>query len=268
MNRSQEFFRYFSESNIPLPNKIKPKTKIPQYNNEASKFIQQSKEINMRLQNAISVVHQLNSLVNGNNVLGENDPKIQQMIIQLQGELSFVDVQINELEKMPSTQNHTASMAQTLRKSLADVTKEFKQTIQVRGENISKINQRRKKIGNINQSFNNFSTSYSPDEVEIILPQNDLIMTEHLEDRYNMVRDVEISVTKISEMFSKLSQIIASHDYEIERIDQNTRLALDNFTSGQKQLEQYFDKVKNNKWLILKIFAILIVFALVFILIM
>jgi len=44
--------------------------------------------------------------------------------------------------------------------------------------------------------------------------------------------------------------------------------ALDNVMEGQKQMEAYYQKVKNNKWFILKIFAVLFVFALIFILIM
>jgi len=268
MDRTKEFFRYLADTNVPISSKSSRRPQSGNYNNDTSKFVIQSKEINLRLQNSMVLVQKLNDLVKGDNVLGENDANIQQLIIQLQGELSFVESQINELEKSPNSKQHTASMAQTLRKSLIEVTKDFKVAIQARGENVQKVNQRRKRIGYITPTPNVYSTSYNEQEVEIPMNNMDVAMEEQLNERYDMVRSVETSVTKISEMFAKLSEIIASHDYEIERIDQNTKAALESFKEGEKNIEEFYNKVKNNKWLILKIFAVLLVFALIFILIM
>jgi hypothetical protein len=44
------------------------------------------------------------------------------------------------------------------------------------------------------------------------------------------------------------------------RIDSNMDLTLDNVESGHQQLLRYYENVMGNRWLVLKIFALLLVF--------
>ena len=90
---------------------------------------------------------------------------------------------------------------------------------------------------------------------------------EQLNERLDTVQNLERQTTNIYKMFTDLFEMIAAKDYDIVRIDENLQDALDNLNEGQRQMEKYYEKVKNNKWFILKIFAVLFVFAMIFILI-
>ena len=87
------------------------------------------------------------------------------------------------------------------------------------------------------------------------------------QERYDMVRNVEQSISEITDMLVRLSEIIASHDYSIDRIDDMANDTMNSLERGHTELEKYWNRVRSNKCLMLKIFLILIVFALIFILI-
>jgi hypothetical protein len=49
------------------------------------------------------------------------------------------------------------------------------------------------------------------------------------------------------------------------RIDENVDETLSNVTSAQAQLLKYFNGMNSNKWLLLKVFSVLMVFLLLFV---
>ena len=126
---------------------------------------------------------------------------------------------------MRSQPQHAEKVTQNLRRNLASVNEDFKNVIQERGEMIEKLVERRKR--NIGASSygsyansSSFSSVYgrNDDEVEIPMASNQMLI-EQQQERYDMVRNVEQSIFEIMDMLVRLSEIIASHDYSIDRID-------------------------------------------------
>jgi t-SNARE complex subunit (syntaxin) len=110
-----------------------------------------------------------------------------------------------------------------------------------------------------------YNTIYSPDDIP--RPQLDQVLVENQRNRYEAVRSVESSVHEVSKMFAELSELIVRDDYTIMRIDESVDDALENMERGHSELIKYYEKVKGNKCLMIKIFGVIIVFLLVFILI-
>lgn len=123
----------------------------------------------------------------------------------------------------------------------------------------------RRNIFESNEFQGGFQTIYGEDEVGILVNQQ--IPQINHQERLDQVAYIERSVNEIMDMFSKLANLISIQDYEIERIDQNAQETLSNIEQAKEQLGQYYNKIKGNRGLILKIFMILIIFVLVFILI-
>ncbi|OHT06634.1 SNARE domain containing protein [Tritrichomonas foetus] len=260
MNRTSEFFKYLKQER-----QSSEQPKISQTRKQTP-FSDGAQDVNRRLIHASETISTLRSLVKGGNILGQDDIQIQELIVNLNKELGIIDQRIKDVEKMKSQPQHAANVAQALRRNLAMVTEDFKSVIQERSEIIQKLTERRKNIGTASSSPAAFATLYgNGDEVEI--PMQGQALIEQQRERYDMVRNVEQSITEILDMLVKLSEIIASHDYEIDRIDQFATETMDGIEKGHSELIKYFDKVKSNKCLMLKIFAILIFFAIIFILI-
>ena len=49
------------------------------------------------------------------------------------------------------------------------------------------------------------------------------------------------------------------------RIDENVEDTLSNVTSAQAQLLKYLNSISSNRWLVLKVFAVLLVFLVLFV---
>ncbi|KAK8882120.1 Syntaxin-5 [Tritrichomonas musculus] len=268
MNRTSEFFKYLNQerSTNAIQRHNQPRRQTP--------FSDLSQDINRRLLHCSETIDTLSSLVRGGNILGQDDVQIQELIVTLNKDLAIIDQKIKEIEKMKSQPQHAEKVAQSLRRNLASVTEDFKSVIQERAEMKEKLAERRKRnIGtsSYSSSYGNspsFSTVYGGNDDEVEIPMGTTqMLVEQQQERYDMVRNVEQSISEISDMLVRLSQIIASHDYSIDRIDDMANETMNSLEKGQAEIEKYWKRVKSNKCLMLKIFLVLIVFALIFILI-
>ncbi len=71
---------------------------------------------------------------------------------------------------------------------------------------------------------------------------------------------------EISGMMNRLSQMVYNHRLMINNIDQNTDIALGNVERGSKEVKDILENVKGNRGLLLRIFFIIIVVSVIYIL--
>ena len=67
---------------------------------------------------------------------------------------------------------------------------------------------------------------------------------------------------------NRLSQMTYEHSLIIDNISKNTDIALVHVEKGEKEVKKILDNVKNNRWLLIRIFMIIIcvsVFYIIFI---
>ena len=82
------------------------------------------------------------------------------------------------------------------------------------------------------------------------------------------MQTIESTISEIGGMFSKLSTMIKEHEEHIIRIDSHVDDVEMNVTEAHSELLKYFASVTSNRWLMVKIFFVLIVFFVVFIVVM
>lgn len=260
MNRTSEFFRYLKQE---LPNTQRPARPIVR---KQSPFSEASHDVNQRLIHASESITTIQSLMKSGNILGQDDEQIRDLIVNLNHDLGIINEKIKAIEQMKSQPQHAFNVAQSLRRGLASLTEDFNKIVKERSEKIQKITKRRQNYGSSSFGTTSFNTSYgNSDEVEI--PMQSTVMEEQQRERYDIVRNVEQSINEISQMYVRLSEILAAQDYDVFRIDANTEDALTSIKEGHNQLLKYYDRIKGNKCLMLKIFLVIIVFSLIFILI-
>ena len=77
---------------------------------------------------------------------------------------------------------------------------------------------------------------------------------------------IEKTMSEISSMMNRLGQMTYSHSLMIDNIKLNTDITYDNVESGAKEIRYMVDDVKGNRALLIKIFLIIIVVSVVYIL--
>ncbi|KAK0553512.1 Integral membrane protein SED5 [Tilletia horrida] len=89
----------------------------------------------------------------------------------------------------------------------------------------------------------------------------------YIQQRSSAIESIESTISELGQIFGQLAQMVAEQRETVQRIDENVNDVVDNVGGAQRELLKYYASVSSNRWLMLKIFGVLIVFFLVFILV-
>ncbi|CAN3359244.1 integral membrane protein Sed5p [Diutina catenulata] len=112
-----------------------------------------------------------------------------------------------------------------------------------------------------------------PDEVLSIPNQQQqlLLMEEqqgaYLQQRSQAVESIESTINEVGNLFQQLATMVSEQGEQIQRIDENVEDINLNIHGAQRELLKYYNHISNNRWLFLKIFGVLILFFLIWVLV-
>jgi t-SNARE complex subunit (syntaxin) len=155
-------------------------------------------------------------------------------------------------------------VVQALRENLARIGRDFKLAVDERADKLERYHKRRRAIC-AQSKYVPMNTIYSMEAENS--KHNVQILEEINRDELTAVQSIESRISDIAKIFSQLSELIETQDYDVIRIDQETERAVNNVEKVQRQLQDFYKKAKGNKILICKIVIVIVVFALVFVLI-
>ncbi|TFK30844.1 integral membrane protein sed5 [Coprinopsis marcescibilis] len=89
----------------------------------------------------------------------------------------------------------------------------------------------------------------------------------YIQQRSTAIESIEATVAELGQIFVQLMDMVAQQRETVQRIDADTQDIAENVRLGHSELLKYWGRVSNDRWLMLKIFGVLIVFFLVFILV-
>jgi len=95
--------------------------------------------------------------------------------------------------------------------------------------------------------------------------QHVMAVDRYLTDRNEAVRNIEQMIGQLQGVFQNLANLVQEQGEVIERIDSNVNTSVVHIDSAQNELLKYLASVSSNRWLILKIFLVLIIFVVIFI---
>lgn len=108
-------------------------------------------------------------------------------------------------------------------------------------------------------------------------PQNDQYMQmqmvegggsqAYMQQRSSAIESIESTISELGQIFGQLAHMVAEQRDTVQRIDSDVYDVADNVGGAQRELLKYYASVSSNRWLMLKIFGVLIVFFLLFILV-
>ncbi|WFD19145.1 Integral membrane protein SED5 [Malassezia caprae] len=91
--------------------------------------------------------------------------------------------------------------------------------------------------------------------------------SNYLQQRSNAIESIESTISELGQIFGQLAHMVAQQGEMVQRIDDDVLQVSDNVEGARRELLKYYATISNNRWLMLKIFGVLIVFFLLFILI-
>ncbi|KAF0990531.1 hypothetical protein HZS_2976 [Henneguya salminicola] len=88
----------------------------------------------------------------------------------------------------------------------------------------------------------------------------------YLEDRLNAVQTIESTIIELGGIFQQLAHMVNEQEENIQRIDHCIEMTNLHVDSAHSELTKYFKSINSNRWLMVKIFGVLFVFIIIFIL--
>ena len=86
--------------------------------------------------------------------------------------------------------------------------------------------------------------------------------------RLDAMHTIESTIVELAGIFSQLAGMVKEQEEMVQRIDYNVDGTASNVEMGYSEILKYFQSVSSDRWLMIKIFVVLIFFILLFIIFM
>lgn len=84
--------------------------------------------------------------------------------------------------------------------------------------------------------------------------------SSYLQQRSSAIESIESTISELGQIFGQLAHMVAQQGETVQRIDDDVMQVSDHVEGARRELLKYYASMSNNRWLMLKIFGVLIVF--------
>ncbi|KAF2757593.1 putative ER-golgi SNARE complex subunit [Pseudovirgaria hyperparasitica] len=104
-------------------------------------------------------------------------------------------------------------------------------------------------------------------DAQLMLMEEAQAPNQYIQQRGEAIEMIERTIGELGGMFSQLAQMVSEQGEQIQRIDADTEDVVDNVEGAQRELMKYWNRVSGNRWLVAKMFGVLMIFFLLWVLI-
>ncbi|XP_024960383.1 syntaxin-32-like [Cynara cardunculus var. scolymus] len=281
-----------------------------------SEFNKRASKIGYGIHQTSQKLAKLAKLAKRTSVFDDPTMEIQELTALIKQDITalnaaVVDLQLvcnsqNESENVSSdTTTHSTTVVDNLKTRLMSTTKEFKEVLTMRTENL-KVHENRRQLFSATTSketanpfvrqrplankstatasnspppWANDSSSSSPlfprkladTESQPLLQQQNQqqqqmvpLQDSYMQSRAEALHNVESTIHELGNIFTQLATMVSQQGELAIRIDENMEDTLANVEGAQGQLMRYLNSISSNRWLMIKIFFVLIAFLMIF----
>jgi syntaxin 5 len=231
--------------------------------------------------------------------------EIQELTYIIKGDLNSLNQHIGQLQEISRNQgrtsgkhlhSHSSNMVMALQTRLASMSSNFQQVLEVRTENLKQQKTRREQFsqapvtatlppkrdnqhGSLLYSENddqvNIDMSSSSSASQPLLPNNQMQQQQmllyddtdqYVQQRAETMQNIESTIVELGGIFQQLAHMVKEQEETVGRIDSNIQDVEMNVEAAHGQILKYFQSVSKNRWLMIKIFGVLIFFFIFFVL--
>lgn len=197
--------------------------------------------------------------------------------------------------------SHSSNMVLALQSKLASMSTDFKQILEVRTENLKQQKTRRDQFSQgpmtsrmssaaakqgslLLSEENQISIDMGADENRPLLSagaagpsghsnqlqvQQQMVLYDesdnYVQQRAETMQNIESTIVELGGIFQQLAHMVKEQEEIVERIDTNVQDAELNIEAAHGEILKYFQSVSKNRWLMIKIFGVLIFFFIFFV---
>lgn len=81
----------------------------------------------------------------------------------------------------------------------------------------------------------------------------------YIQERGQAIEAIEKTINELGSIFGQLAGMVQEQGEMLQRIDANTEDVVDNVQGAQRELLKYWSRVQGNRWLVAKMFGVLMV---------
>lgn len=264
-----------------------------------SDFARKAADIGRGISATMGKLEKLAQLAKRRTLFDDRPVEINELTFVIKQDLSSLNQQISGLQALSKQQHpkadqegeHNKNVVYLLQGKLTDVSANFKDVLEVRTKNIQASRSRTENfVSSVSQHTQpSLQQSASPlygtparsspapgADTLSLNPVNDqqLLMMEeaqpenqYIQQRGEAIEAIEKTISELGGIFGQLAQMVSEQSEMIQRIDANTDDVVDNVEGAQRELMKYWSRVSSNRWLIAKMFGVLMIFFLLWVLV-
>ncbi|CAI9100274.1 OLC1v1037238C1 [Oldenlandia corymbosa var. corymbosa] len=273
-----------------------------------SEFNKKAGRITLGIHQTSQKLSKLAKLAKKKSVFDDPTVEIQELTAVIKQDITALNSAIVDLQLLSDSQNgghlssdssaHLTTVVDNLKSSLMNTTKEFKEILTMRNENLRSHESRKQLFSSSASTDSNpfirqrplatrtaASAAISPPpwvseavsqrktdggESQPLLQQQSQqqqmvpLQDSYMQSRAGALQSVESTIHELGNIFTQLATMVSQQGELAIRIDENMEDTLSNVEGAQSQLVRYFNSISSNRWLMIKLFIVVIVFLMVF----
>ncbi|XP_023347194.1 syntaxin-5-like [Eurytemora carolleeae] len=264
---------------------------------QASHFMKIAKAIGSDITKTYTKLEKLALLARKKTIFDDKPVEIQELTFIIKEDIANLNKQIAQLQQVAKgqrdgqgkhQQSHSTSVVVSLQSKLAAMSNNFKQVLEVRNENLKSQRNRAEQFSNggVTSSLpQSATTGYHAgsvlameDDIQggaVSIDMGGAVQSfmqdesdKYYSSRADTMHTIESTIVELGGIFSQLAHMVKEQEEMVQRIDSNVEDTLFNVELGHNEILKYFQSVTSNRWLMVKIFAVLIFFFLLFVVFM
>ncbi|XP_004073196.1 syntaxin-5 isoform X1 [Oryzias latipes] len=106
----------------------------------------------------------------------------------------------------------------------------------------------------------NMDSQSNPLQLQLIDEQD-----SYIQSRADTMQNIESTIVELGSIFQQLAHMVKEQEETVQRIDANVEDTQLNVEAAHTEILKYFQSVSSNRWLMIKIFLVLVVFFIIFV---
>jgi syntaxin 5 len=307
-DRTQEFRtivkskQMMVQANGRVPNNKEERDKIVR---SSIQFNQLAKRIGRDLSLTCAKMEKLTQLAKKKSLFDDRGAEVEQLSHVIKQDITGLNKQIAALEEVAKNRmgearvkqgkEHSNLVVVGLQSKLVNVSRNFQDVLEIRTENLKQKKNRREKFSQSQPVPSNLPPSASTGNMGSILLHDDAVASgssqvaldmgpfdqqaqeqlslidgneTYYQSRYNAMESIESSISELGAVFTQLASLVAEQGDMITRIDSNVEETSMNVDAAHHELLKYFNNISKNRWLIIKVFGVIMAFFIFFVVFM
>ncbi|XP_061786216.1 syntaxin-5a isoform X2 [Nerophis lumbriciformis] len=262
---------------------------------QRSDFTVMAKRIGKDLSNTFAKLEKLTILAKRKSLFDDKAVEIEELTYIIKQDINSLNKQIAQLQELIRSrgapggkhiQTHSNTIVVSLQSKLASMSNDFKSVLEVRTENLKQQRSRREHFSQPPAAAsplmaNNFKSSVLMQDESRSLGDVAIDMDSHannplqlqlideqdsyIQSRADTMQNIESTIVELGSIFQQLAHMVKEQEETIQRIDSNVEDSQLNVEAAHSEILKYFQSVSSNRWLMIKIFLVLVIFFIVFV---